>query len=90
MVPTLVLEVMNASLQAPVSMSDVEKAAFSMGSLKAPGPDGFNGLFYQKNWEIVKYDITNAMKQFFKTRFLENDFNSTILALVPKVLCLSL
>lgn len=83
--PTLVTEAMNTALMAPISAFEVEKVAFSMGSLKAPGPYGFNGLFYQKNWDTLKEDITNLVKQFFETGHLEPKFNSTIVALVPKV-----
>lgn len=53
-VPPLVNEAMNNALLAPISVAEVEKVVFSMGSLKTPGPDGFNGLFYQKNWETLK------------------------------------
>lgn len=48
---------MNATLIAPFTYTDIYKSVFSLGMYKAPGPDGFNGLFYQKNWEILKEDI---------------------------------
>lgn len=76
---------MNTSLMEPITMAEVEKATFSMGAQKAPGPDGFNGKFYQKNWDTLKEDITNFVKCFFETGELEADFNSTVVALVPKV-----
>lgn len=66
-------------------MVEVEKASFSMGSLKAPGPDGSNGLFYQKNWETLKEDIYKMVQQFFDTSELELDFNATNVVVVPKV-----
>lgn len=41
------------SLTRPFTKADVDMAINSMGSLKAPGPDGFQALFYQKNWALV-------------------------------------
>lgn len=40
---------MNDKLLAPISGGEVEKAVFSLGALKALGPDGLYGEFYQKN-----------------------------------------
>lgn len=46
-IPRLVSNDMNVSLMARVTASEVERVVFSLGSLKALGLDGFNGLFYQ-------------------------------------------
>lgn len=40
-------------LMKPVSIEEVKEAAFQKGSTKAPGPDGFNGVFYHNYWEII-------------------------------------
>lgn len=34
-------------------------------SNKAPGPDGFTGLFYKLSWEVIKGDIMHAMNAFW-------------------------
>ncbi|OMO87309.1 hypothetical protein COLO4_20693 [Corchorus olitorius] len=34
-------------------MEEVKAATFSMKDLKAPGADGIQSLFYQRNWEVV-------------------------------------
>lgn len=47
----------NSALTKPVSREEVKMAAFQMGPLKAPGSDGFPGLFYQKYWHIVGEDV---------------------------------
>lgn len=39
---------MNRDLIAPFSLEKVKNAAFQMGALKSPGPNGFPGLFYHK------------------------------------------
>lgn len=47
-IPKLVTPSMNAILLAPFLEEDIKQAVFNLGPLKAPGPDGFNGLFFQK------------------------------------------
>jgi hypothetical protein len=32
---------------------------------KAPGPDGFNGLFMKKCWDIIKVDFYKVCQDFF-------------------------
>ncbi|XP_059439185.1 uncharacterized protein LOC132171798 [Corylus avellana] len=44
---------MNERLLRPFMEEDVETAIHQMAPLKAPGPDGFNACFFQKNWAIV-------------------------------------
>lgn len=41
-------------LNRTFSAEEVEKAVRAMGSFKAPGPDGFQPVFYQICWETVK------------------------------------
>jgi hypothetical protein len=47
----------NSALVAPFTEEEIKTAIFSMNPNKAPGPDGFPILFYQKFWNIIKYDI---------------------------------
>lgn len=64
--PRLVSSDMNENLGADVREEDVRRVVFSLGSSKAPGPDGFNGLFFQKNWENLKDGVCAAVMEFFK------------------------
>lgn len=41
------------SVDDDFTIDEVDKALFSMGARKAPGPDGFHALFFQKNWNVV-------------------------------------
>ena len=58
----------------------------SMNPNKAPGPDGFNGMFFIKAWPVIGGDIIRAVQEFFfSSGKLLKEFNTTIITLVPKV-----
>jgi hypothetical protein len=56
-----------------------------MPSDKAPGPDGFNGVFFKKCWNIIKEDIYQLCFDFFNGRVELHAINSSFITLVPKV-----
>ncbi|XP_026428903.1 uncharacterized protein LOC113324832 [Papaver somniferum] len=55
-----------------------------MGAKKAPGPDGFTGVFFQTYWDIVGDSVIQMAKQFFETEHLITQFNHINIALIPK------
>ncbi|KAL5743553.1 hypothetical protein ACOSQ2_026669 [Xanthoceras sorbifolium] len=40
--------------------AEVRAAVFEMGPNKAPGPDGFHALFFQKFWNVVGEDVSSV------------------------------
>ena len=50
-----------AALEAPFLKDEVRIAILAMPSEKAPGPDGFSGLFYKLCWPTIKGDLLNAI-----------------------------
>ncbi|XP_026416890.1 uncharacterized protein LOC113312346 [Papaver somniferum] len=52
---------------------------------KAPGPDGFTGLFFQKQWDIVGEAVIDMTQTCFRTRHISKVFNHTNISLIPKV-----
>lgn len=48
-----VTQCMNNTLLAPFNKAEIERAVSQLFPNKAPGPDGFPTLFYQKYWKIV-------------------------------------
>lgn len=54
---------------------------------KAPGPDGFNAAFYQRNWMRVGEEVTVAIQSFFTSGRLIKEINHTFVTLVPKTTC---
>lgn len=76
---------MNEELLAQITDSEIKAAVDSLGASKAPGPDGLNGMFYQNHWDVVKGDVCQAVKEFFKGGNLPKEINETVVALAPKV-----
>jgi hypothetical protein len=52
---------------------------------KAPGPDGFIGVFYKKCWSIIKVDLIRAVMSFYSHRMARpNLINEANIVLMPK------
>lgn len=65
-------------------VEEIEVALKHIGSLKAPGSDGFPALFYQKYWKIVGKDISEVVLDIFNNRRDISFLNYTLIALIPK------
>ncbi|KAB2630796.1 hypothetical protein D8674_008315 [Pyrus ussuriensis x Pyrus communis] len=76
---------MNEALTAPVTEEEIKEAAGNMGGLKAPGPDGFQGIFYQTYWEIVKEDVSALVRELLQDVAGSRLINQTNIVLIPKV-----
>jgi hypothetical protein len=68
----------------------IEEALFQMGPTKAPGPDGLPALFYQRQWLMLKAHVCHTIREFLAGNDFPEDFNDTILVLIPKVNSLEL
>ena len=72
------------ALDSEVTSEEIKSALFSIHPNKAPGPDGFNGFFFQQVWHIIGDHFVAAIKYFFSSGRLLREVNSTIIALIPK------
>lgn len=54
-----------SSLDGPFSKGEIWQAICQLPFDKAPGPDGFTGLFFKKCWPIIRADISAALTSFF-------------------------
>jgi hypothetical protein len=74
---------MNNNLCAPFSDKDTSDALFQIGPLKAPGPDGFPTRFLQRNWDLLKVEVTLAVQKFFSDGVMPDGVNDTTIGLIP-------
>ncbi|KAK3183242.1 hypothetical protein Dsin_030528 [Dipteronia sinensis] len=73
------------NLTREVSEDEVRFGLFGIGGLKAPGPDGFPAIFFQKQWEVCKKELIKLVVDSFNTGTFPIDINYTLISLVPKV-----
>lgn len=52
-------------LEAPFIEEEIHRVIMAMPGEKAPGPDGYIGVFFKTTWDIVKQDIIAAINLFF-------------------------
>ncbi|XP_040248925.1 uncharacterized protein [Aegilops tauschii subsp. strangulata] len=72
-------------LDAPFDQDELLKAIKDSPSEKAPGPDGFIGLFYKVCWNTIKVDLLAALNQLSALNAnCWNLLNTAYIALIPK------
>lgn len=67
------------------TVDEIYEVVKHMGSIKAPGPDGFQALFYQKCWNTVAPSVCRMVMNALKGKGLPPTLNNTFLVLIPKV-----
>jgi hypothetical protein len=71
-------------LTAPFMEKEVKEAIFEMEHNKAPEPNGFLAEFYQRFWEVIKYDLMALFKEFHDGTLPLFYLNYGIITLLPK------
>lgn len=66
---------------------EVEMALNQMALLKAPGLDGTPPIFYQRYWQGIGGDVTEAVLACSNSIMIPSGLNHTYLTLIPKVKC---
>ena len=72
-------------LSRPFEKDEIDMVIKHMPSNKAPGPDGFNGLFLKKCWSIISPDFYKLAMEFHKGRISLESINTSFITLIPKV-----
>ena len=73
-------------LSQPFTDSEVDAVIKNMPPDRAPGPDGFSGLFLKRCWPILKEDFMQLVKEFYEGRCSLECLNTSLITLIPKKL----
>lgn len=73
------------NLTRPFTRCEIEMVVMSMGSMKASGSDGFQALFYQKNWKTVADSVYEMALLSLDRKGLQPSLNETFIVLIPKI-----
>lgn len=55
-----------------------------MGGFKAPGPDGFQAIFFQNQWQVVGKTFCEMVQKIFEEPDRIVEVNGTLITLIPK------
>ncbi|XP_071718101.1 uncharacterized protein [Rutidosis leptorrhynchoides] len=67
-----------------LSEAEIWDAVNECANNKAPGPDGFNFLFYKKYWSVIKHDLIAVIEWFWRTGEISKGCNASFITLIPK------
>nr|GEX62827.1 hypothetical protein [Tanacetum cinerariifolium] len=68
------------------TIAELKKELFDIADIKAPGSDGFNACFFKKASSVIRDEVCDVVKEFFKNNKLLKEVNATIISLVLKIL----
>jgi hypothetical protein len=75
-------------LEAPIIEQEVATIVKGAPKDKAPGPDGFIGLFFSLCWDVIKKYFMRAVEQFFNLNQQGLQLlNQAYIVLIPKKTC---
>lgn len=72
-----------ARLGKEVSDAKIMNIVNRMGSFKAPGPNGFQAIFFQNQWQVIGRDFCDMIKMFDDPSKIK-DINGSLITLIPK------
>lgn len=67
------------------TFGEIKEVIFSLCRDKASGPNRFSDAFFFHCWEIISYDVVQAVRDLFAGIQLSKSFASTSIFLIPKV-----
>jgi hypothetical protein len=71
-------------LSRPFEEKEMDDIVKNMPADRAPGPDGYSGLFLKKCWHIIKKDFYNLARDFHDGRVGLQNINGSYITLIPK------
>jgi len=76
---------MNQLIRAPFTREEVKKALFSIGDLKAPGPDGLHAVFFKRFWHLMEDDLVEEVLGAVQSASIPMGRNHTTIVMIPKI-----
>jgi hypothetical protein len=73
------------SLSAAFTREEIDEVIKELPTDKAPGPDGFNGMFTKRCWHIIKHDFYELCKDFLDGKVDLQSINDSFITLIPKI-----
>ncbi|XP_028115144.1 uncharacterized protein LOC114313033 [Camellia sinensis] len=77
----------SAGLVEPFSEGEIWRVVKESDGNKAPRPDGFDMLCFQKCWKVFKKDILKFFNEFYANGCLAKGINNSFITLIPKKDC---
>ncbi|XP_013583277.1 PREDICTED: uncharacterized protein LOC106292212 [Brassica oleracea var. oleracea] len=74
-----------SNFEKEFSSQDIKDAFFSLPRNKTGGPDGYSSEFFTASWSVVGSEITEAIKEFFRSGSILKQWNAANLVLIPKI-----
>lgn len=68
-----------------VTMRDIRGALFSMDAYKAPGPDGFQPIFFKSYWHLQSHDLYDFIAEAFNQGKIAHHIAHTMIVPIPKI-----
>jgi hypothetical protein len=81
---TLIQVVQLCDLDKEFSCNEIDGLISDLPLDKAPGPDGFNGMFIKRCWPIIKADLYALFEAFYQEQINLQCINNSFFTLVPK------
>lgn len=72
-------------LSLPFTEPEVWNAIKMIGPYKAPGPDGFPGVFFHRNWSVVGPQVTKTVLNMLNHEIFPQNIGDALMVLIPKV-----
>jgi hypothetical protein len=73
-----------SSLVTPFSEAEIDDIVKRIPPDKAPGPDGFNGHFIKKCWQLIKPEFYQLCEDFYNDQANLESINESLITLIPK------
>ncbi|XP_042950383.1 uncharacterized protein LOC122282502 [Carya illinoinensis] len=85
LVSNVISEEDNLRLCSLPTEEEVKQAVFSIPIESSPGPDGFGSGFYRACWDIVRVEVVEAVREFFKGVPFPRFYTASFVVLIPKM-----